>query len=55
MGKTKEVKKRTKKTYFDESWLKDPEFKQWLLEGNDTCTFSCRVENLDKCFFSLKK
>ena len=26
-----------------------------MLEGNDTCTFSCRVENLDKCFFSLKK
>ena len=43
-NKNNEVKERTKKqTYFDESWLKDPRYKQWLMKGNDTGTFSCRV------------
>ena len=32
-NKNNEVKKRTKKTYFDESWLKDLQYKQWLVKG----------------------
>ena len=37
--------RRTKKkeTFFDKSWLSDPEFSLWLLKGNSETTFQCRV------------
>ena len=37
--------RRTKKkdTFFDKSWLSDPEFSLWLLKGNSETTFRCRV------------